>query len=256
MPSYHAIADYYDAEYQAREMLAQDVPFFLGQLPKKRQNVLELAVGTGRAAIPIVQAGHRVVGVDYDPHMVEIAKRKRDSVGLRESELKLLRQDALKLNLSEKFDWVVILFNTFLAFTTTDQQDRLLQSVRKHLKPLGRFWIDIFNPDPHLLARPHSKKLDPTLFHVPHLNRTVLRLTEIKPDALDQKQHVTFLYQWFEDGRERRQRVSFDLTWIFPRELGILLERNGLRIERIWGNYDGSDLTNNSPRIIARCKLR
>jgi SAM-dependent methyltransferase len=231
------------------------VPFFLGQLPKKRQSILEHAVGTGRAAIPIAQAGHRVVGIDYDPHMVEIAKRKRDSVGVRESDLKLLRQDALKLNLRKDFDWIVILFNTFLGFTTTDQQHRLLQGVRKHLKPSGRFWIDIFNPDLHLLARPHSKKLDPTLFHVPHLDRTVSRLTEIRPDPLNQKQHVTFLYQWFDkDGRERRQRVSFDLTWIFPRELAILLERTGLRIEKLWGNYDGSDLTNTSPRIIARCK--
>src|SRR4051794_35864040 len=110
--SYRAIADYYDAEYEARDMLAQDVPFFLGQLPKKRQSILELAVGTGRAAIPLAQAGHHVVGVDYDAQMIAIAKRKRESVGLSERQLKLMRQDVLRLDLGEKFDWITIFFNT------------------------------------------------------------------------------------------------------------------------------------------------
>src|SRR5581483_6978204 len=123
MPSYRAIAEYYDAEYQAREMLAQDVPFFLQQLPRRRQSVLELAVGTARVAIPIAQAGHRVVGIDYDASMIQIAKRKRDSVGIDERDLGLVRQDALKLNLRQQFDWICIFFNTFLNFTTLTQQD-------------------------------------------------------------------------------------------------------------------------------------
>ena len=76
-------------------MLKHDVPFFLGQLPKKRQDILELAVGTGRAAIPLAQAGHHVVGIDYVEDMLDIARRKRDAVGLTERQLKLIRQDAL-----------------------------------------------------------------------------------------------------------------------------------------------------------------
>src|SRR3954471_16905098 len=111
MKRYKAIAAYYDAENQRHEMLKHDVPFFLGQLPKRKQDILELAVGTARAAIPIAQAGHRVVGIDYVPDMLEIARRKRDSVGLTEKQLKLIRQDALKLRLNQKFDWVIILFN-------------------------------------------------------------------------------------------------------------------------------------------------
>src|SRR5690349_2073854 len=118
-------------------MLRHDVPFFLGQLPKRRQDVLELAVGTGRAAIPIAQAGHRVVGVDYVQDMLDIARRKRDSVGLGDRQLKLVRQDALRLKLNEKFDWILILFNTLLAFTTLEELDQLLQNVRRHLKPRG-----------------------------------------------------------------------------------------------------------------------
>jgi hypothetical protein len=41
---------------------------------------------------------------------------------------------------------------------------------------------------------------------------------------------------------------------MFPRELQLLLERNALRIEKIFGNYNGSELSKNSPRMIVACK--
>src|SRR5919112_1057602 len=93
MRRYRALAEYYDAEYEGLEMLEGDVPFFLGHLPRKAQRVLELACGTGRAAIPIAQAGHRVVGVDFARDMLEIARRKRDAVGLADRQLRLLHGD-------------------------------------------------------------------------------------------------------------------------------------------------------------------
>src|SRR5437762_13676119 len=102
MKRYKAIAAYYDAENARHEMLKHDVPFLLSQLPRKRQDILELAVGTARAAIPLAQAGHRVVGIDYVQDMLDIARRKRDGVGLTEKQLKLIRQDALKLTLGRK----------------------------------------------------------------------------------------------------------------------------------------------------------
>jgi ubiquinone/menaquinone biosynthesis C-methylase UbiE len=232
------------------------VPFFLKQLTKKRQSVLELACGTARAAIPIAQAGHRVVGVDYAQDMLDIARRKRDAVGLRDRDLKLLHGDVLNLDLGKTFDWIVVLFNTFLAFTSLEKQDAFLQVVRRHMKRGGRFWLDVFQPNLALLASEHSKQIDPAIFYVPQLERTVFMTVDVKRDPSRQLQRVTFNYKWFDRrGRERKQRRAFDLTFIFPRELQILLERNGLRIEKLYGDHDGSPLGADSPRIIARCRL-
>lgn len=251
---YRAIAEYYDQENLKHPMLEQDVPFFLGQLPKKPKSILEIAVGTGRAAIPLAQAGHRVVGVDYAQDMLRIARRKRDSVGLGEQELKLISGDVLRLNLRQRFDWVCIFFNTFLAFTTIEQQDRVLQNCVRHLKPRGRFWIDIFQPDLKLLARSETLGLEPTVFHVPRYDRTVVKTTDIHPSPHRQVQRVTFRYTWVNAyGGEHHESTEFDMAWIFPRELQLLLERNGLRIERLYGNYDGSEVDDESPRLIARC---
>ncbi len=257
MPSYHAIADYYDAEDQSLDMLYRDVPFFLGHLPRRRQSVLELAVGTARAAIPIAQAGHRVVGVDCAADMLEIARRKRDSVGLSDKQLQLSHGDATSLELGRRFDWVCIFFNTFLNFTTLQQQDGVLRTVRRHLKPRGRFWLDIFYPNLELLAQSHSHHLTPTLFHVPPLDRTVLRETEIWRDPARQVQHIIHHYRWFDQmGCEHNEKVQFDLTFLFPRELRLLLERNGLKLRQTYGDYDGSKVMADSPRIIACASLQ
>ena len=254
MKRYKAIAAYYDADNERLEMLKHDVPFFLGQLPKRRQDILELAVGTGRAAIPLAQAGHRVVGVDYVEDMLDIARRKRDAIGLTDARLRLVRQDVLRLELGRKFDWVVILFNTLLAFTTLEELDRVLVNVRRHLKPRGRFFLDVFNPDHSMLARERERGLDRDVFHVPELDRTVFRSTEIARDMSEQRMRITTRYKWFDAfGRPRREKFAFDMTCIFPRELRLLLERNGVRVERLWGNYDGSPFDKSSPRMIARC---
>jgi SAM-dependent methyltransferase len=254
MKRYQAIAEYYDAEYANLQMLKHDVPFFLGQLPRKRQSVLELAVGTARAAIPIAQAGHRVVGVDYARDLLAIAKRKRGAAGLKDRELSLLYRDVRKLDLGRTFDWVTIFFNTFLAFPTLAEQDRVLAVARRHLKPRGRFWLDIFQPDLQILAGSQKKGFEPGCFFVPQLNRTVYQTTDIRRDLARQVQDVTFNYSWFDQfGVVHTERNRFTMTWIFPRELQMLLERNGLKIEKLWGNYDGSALNSASPRIIARC---
>jgi ubiquinone/menaquinone biosynthesis C-methylase UbiE len=253
---YKAIAAYYDAENAHHAMLQQDVSFFLQHLPKRRQSVLEIAVGTGRAAMPIAQAGHRVVGIDYDSNMLAIAKRKRDSVGLKESELELIRADALTLNLKRKFDWICILFNTFLAFTTLKEQDKVLQNLRRHLKPRGRLWIDIFQPSFALLAQERSKNLEPGAFYVSELARTVYRTTDVTRDPSQQVQRVTFNYRWFDQNEVlHREKQEFDMTFIFPRELQLLIERNGMKIENLYGNYDGSRVNNDSPRLIVSCRL-
>ena len=258
--SYRAIAAYYDPEYAHYDWLAQDVPYFLERLKRDgRQRVLEVAVGTGRAGIPLAQAGHRVLGVDYDPDVLEIARRKRDAVGLGDRELELVRGDATALELdAPRFDWACILFNTFLNFTTLERQDAVLQGVRRHLKRgTGRLWLDVFNPNPALLAEDRSEGLDPFIFYVPEYERTVYKTTDVRREMGRQVQRVTFRYQWFDrDGVLHREQRAFELTFMFPRELQLLVERNGFELESLHGDYDASEVTARSPRLIACCRAR
>lgn len=254
MKRYQAIAEYYDFEYAQMSMLERDVPLFLRHLPKKaRAGVLEIASGTGRAAIPIAQAGHRVVGVDCARDMIQIACRKRDAVDLKSDQCRFVIADALKLNLRRRFDAACIFFNTFLNFTTLAEQDRLLRTIRRHLKPRGMLWIDVFNPSMAMLSEQNQRDIDPVIFHVPRYDRTVQRTTDVhRADPTNQVQRVTFRYRWIESQslQPRIETMHFDMTWIHARELRMLLERNGFAIEKIMGDYDGSRLSDQSERII------
>ncbi len=254
MRRYQAIAAFYDPEYAHHEMLLRDVPFLMEHLSGRR-SVLELACGTGRVAIPLAAAGHRVVGVDYAPDMLAIAKRKRDEAGVPARNLELIAGDITHLKLGRKFDCVCILFNTFLNFTRLKDQDALLRVALAHLKPGGFFWLDIFHPDLKLLARSASHGLDPQMFYVAEYDRTVLKTTDVERDPAEQVQKITFNYSWFDaHGHSHSKRTRFDLAFIFPRELRLLLDRNGLAIEKLYGDYNGSALNADSPRMIAKCR--
>lgn len=252
--AFRAPAHWYDAESERHDVLKQDVPFFLGQLPSRRQSILELACGTGRACMPLALAGHRLTGIDYAPEMIDLARRKRHAAGLSERQLDLKVADMLDLNLGHTYDWACIFFNTFCNFTTLDAQDRVLSGAVRHLKPRGRLWVDVFNPDPNLVGAPEDSAHDPYIFNVPEENRTVFFSIHLRQSKQPQVQHVTHRYEWFDErGRRRRINHEFDMASIHPRELRLLVERHGLRVEEMWGNYDASPLDANSPRIIARC---
>jgi SAM-dependent methyltransferase len=251
MSKYRAIPEYYDAEFAPLDILQKDVPFLLKQMPKRPQSVLELACGTGRVAIPLARAGHRVVGIDYDERVLEIARKKCAAKNVC---AEFGRGDCLTLKLSRKFDWVVCLFNTFLNFTRRQEQDRFLRAVKKHLKPRGHFYLDIFHPDLEMLAAPATWGLDRVEFDA--LGRHIVRTTDTvqTKDALTQE--LTYRYVWTDKhSKEHRQINRFWLRSIFPRELELLLESNGLRVEKLWGDYDGSRVTADSPRILTLCRL-
>src|SRR5688500_3938457 len=132
--------------------------------------------------------------------MLEIARRKRDGVGLRDRDLRLVEADVAspEFDLGERFDWVCVFFNTFLAFTTLRQQDAVLQAVRRHLKPRGRFWVDVFNPDLILLARGTASDLEPGVFYVPRFDRTVMKTTDVRRGEGLQVQRVMSNDAWYE----------------------------------------------------------
>jgi len=228
----------------------------LREIPKKSQRVLELCCGTGRAAVPLAEAGHRVTGVDIDPHLLAIAGRKCKTASLDNTRLKLVRGDVLKMKFAAEFDWAFLIFNTLLNFSTLAEQDRLMRNVRAALRPGGRFWVDVFNPDLSILASEHHACFDSATFYVQSLGRSVHRTTEIRRSAeRSQLQHVTFHYTWADaDGELHNEQVAFDMTWMFPRELILLLERHGFIVEALYGDHAGGPVTPDSPRLIALAK--
>lgn len=256
MADYRPISDFYDAEYNDLPMLRHDVGFLLAHLGEEPRDVVEIGCGTGRAALPLACEGHRVVGFDIDEGMLAIAEARRAGTNLDEGRLRFVHADATEEAWAarvgrRRFDVCCCLFNTFLSLHAPEAQEACLSGARAALRPGGRLWLDVFNPNLELIAGSigGAGELDPALFALPD-GRSVMRLTKLKASTARQITHVTFDYEWFERGRRKRRSRRFDMTWIMPREMERLLRLCGFEVEQVWGDYDGSPLTDRAPRQI------
>ena len=97
-------------------------------------DLLDVACGFGRHAVPLARAGFRVVGVDRSEALLEEARRRAD--GERGPEL--VRADYRELPFKdESFDAAVNLF-TSLGYLGDEEDVRVLAEIRRVLKPGGR----------------------------------------------------------------------------------------------------------------------
>ena len=94
MALYDEIASFYDPWSRS---VTEDVAFYVDEALASGGPVVELAVGTGRIAIPIAQAGIDVIGVDSAPGMLAVAQAAADDAGVaRRVDLRLGDQPAYR----------------------------------------------------------------------------------------------------------------------------------------------------------------
>ena len=139
MSGYDAFAPVYDA---LAAVMTEDVPFYVELASAARGPVVELAVGTGRVAIPIVErTGRRVIGIDVSAAMLEVARQRAAEAGV---ELDLRQGDMADLALDEPTDLVICPFRAMLHLPDHDTRVRVMQRVRAALVPGGRFAWNAF----------------------------------------------------------------------------------------------------------------
>ena len=117
MSAYDRIARLYDPWSVS---VVEDVEFYVAEAVRSGGPVLELGVGTGRIAVPIAQAGIRIVGVDSSEGMLAVAREQAARVGV---ELDLRFGDLRDPPVAEEFALVVIPFRTLLPTVTTFSLD-------------------------------------------------------------------------------------------------------------------------------------
>ena len=108
--------------------------------------VVELGVGTGRIAIPTVQARVPVLGLDLLSRMLAIARRKALAAGVG-ADLGLAVADMRPFVLVRPARLITIPLRAFLHNLTTDDQLSTLACCRATLAPGGRLALNVFDPD-------------------------------------------------------------------------------------------------------------
>ena len=136
-------ADVYD-EWYAGTADVDDTVAVLAELAGGGP-VLELGVGTGRLAIPLVERGLAVHGVDASPAMVALLRAKP---GGEQVHVTTADFADVAVDVDGGFALVFVAFNTFFNLPTADAQQRCVTNVARRLRPGGAFVVEAFVPDP------------------------------------------------------------------------------------------------------------
>ncbi|HEU5363772.1 MAG TPA: class I SAM-dependent methyltransferase [Gaiellaceae bacterium] len=210
------VAERYDDDREIASPEAVDpVVDFLE--PLAGGGALELAIGTGRIAIPLAARGVRVAGIDLSPDMVAQLRRKSGSIPVAIGDMTATRVEG-------SFSLVYLVFNTIMNLTTQDAQVACFQNAAAHLQVDGRFVIEVGVPDLQRLPRGEA--------HRPF---------SVRPDHLgiDEydvvRQGLVSHHYRIDDDRVERSATPFRYVW--PSELDLMARLAGLTLEDRWGGW-------------------
>lgn len=142
MTLYDRIARIYDPWSRS---VTEDVGFYVDRALTAGGLVVELAVGTGRIAIPIAQAGLDVIGVDTSPGMIAVARAAAEEAGVADR-IDLRLGDLREPPVDERVPLVICPFRSLLHMETEDEKLRALRAARNLLLEDGHFVFDVFAP--------------------------------------------------------------------------------------------------------------
>ena len=225
------IAHIYDEWYESVNPAAIDV---LAQLAQGGP-ALELGIGTGRVALPLLERGIMVRGIDASEKM--LARLQAKPGGYR---IPVTIGNFADVPVEGQYPLIYVVFNTFFALLTQEEQVRCFQNVAQHLIPGGVFLLETFMPDMTRFQRGQNISLVA-------MDDGYLRIDVTQHDPVNQwvySQHVA----WTESGA-RFYPVRLRYAW--PSELDLMGRIAGLRLAQRWGDWDKRPFTAESTKLIS-----
>jgi len=142
-----------DYDVWAADMV-EDVQWYVSLARDAAEPIVELAVGTGRVAVPIArETGKRVIGIDRSPAMLAVARERASglSVDLREGDIR-------DFTLDEPVDLVICPFRSLMHLRTWAEKRQLFEHVAATLRPGGRFAWNVFAFSPFVAVEVDGKR--------------------------------------------------------------------------------------------------
>lgn len=104
--------------------------------------ILDLCGGYGRIGLPLAKRGYQVCIQDLNKDFLNKAEKEAEKNKIK---IKTVHSDMRKIPFSNEFDAIINTFNSFGYLENKAEDDKVLKSVYKALKPKGKFLIDIVN---------------------------------------------------------------------------------------------------------------
>lgn len=212
-------AGVYD-EHHAEFDPAPAVEFLAGLAGDRR--VLELAIGTGRVALPLAGRGIAMEGIDASEAMVERLRAKPGGASVP-----VVVGDMAQVGATGPFGLVYLVFNTLFGLLSQARQAACFRNVARVLGPGGVFVIECFVPDLSRFDRDQRVQARA-------VTEDSAILQVFRHDAAQQRvttQIITF------DGQGTHLRpVALRYSW--PSELDLMAQQAGLRLRERYRGWD------------------
>jgi SAM-dependent methyltransferase len=194
-------------------------------LPLADGGALELAIGTGRIAVPLAARGVRVAGIDLSPDMVAELRKKTDDIPVVLGDMTTTRVDGT-------FSLVYVVFNSINNVTTQDGQVAVFENAAAHLDPGGCFVVEVGVRNRQALE-------------VFDLSDTHVGVDEYDADT----QRLVSHHFTLRDGEW--ERISMPFRSVSPAELDLMARLARLRLRERWADWDRSPFTAGSRKHVS-----
>ena len=200
---------------------------------------LELAVGTGRIAVPLASRGVPVSGIELSRAMAAriAGKPGGDAVHVTIGDMTTARVPG-------RFSLVYLVFNTISNVTTQDGQVDVFRNAAAYLRPGGLFLVEVGLPS--LRRLPPGQDTVPFAVAPGREGGGYVGFDQF--DVVTQQftsNHVTVT----PDGRGRFRRIPFRYAW--PAEMDLMARIAGMKLRHRWAGWDRSELTADSTRHVS-----
>jgi len=241
------IAEIYDQQVN----YSDDVQLLLDLIgPKGPLRIFEPFCGTGRILIPLIMAGHQLIGLDQSKVLLNCCKEKLNHMG---KQAMLVEGDALDYSWPDGLDLVVLGGNCLYELAKTDEQERCIQFAALALKPGGFLFLDNDHMEDALAQSwqdPTARTSFPSGLCADgvRLESTIQTIwVNVSARLARFRRQTKVIYP---DGRIVERAYIQQKHPISTGELKIWLEKHGFTIEQLYGTWKREFYTDTSPRAI------
>ncbi|OJV37503.1 MAG: hypothetical protein BGO29_03405 [Bacteroidales bacterium 36-12] len=233
---YHNTADYYD--YDNREIIKDDLDFYVEYANKTKGPILELASGTGRVSFYVAEKTGRILEcIELSEHMLAEFwdKLKISDIQLQKN-IHIHQGDMSNFNLGQKFEYIIIPWRALQWLPTKEKAIECLKCVYEHLEDNGIFVFDIFKPrlyDEKWLGR------EDISYDIIHGNKRIIRST-INHHADTEKKYIQYknYIRVLENGIESIKEDLLTIKYYEYNDIVDILTSLKFTIKEEYGYYD------------------
>ena len=213
-----------------------DVAFYANLAGDADGPVLELACGTGRVYLELLQAGADADGFDLSETSLDLLREKAEDAGL---EPNVWLDDMTDFSVEREYELVICPFNAVQHLLTVEEQLTALRSIYDALEPGGRFVFDVFVPSFEMICETYGEWTTKTVEYrdEDHQFRTRTRITD------EVEQQFTVENELSDSTGESVLIDEHRLAMLPKREVELLARLSPFSDWHVAGDFDGSPIS-------------